>query len=533
MTGATANVLLKGLKSLKHQKNVFDCLPKDVRTIRKTPRKVDLEKIGGGSYYHFGLLNGILSHIQDIQPQNIELIVNVDGLPLFKSSRTEFWPILGLIRGQSNPFPIGIWSGTGKPSSHNEYLRPFVDEATTLQDHGFSYNGTHFGVKISGFSCDAPARSFITGTKGHTGKHACPKCKTAGIYYSKPGKTRGRETFPDLDSELRTHLSFVNRESPEFHNFTTILEELEIDMIMDIPLDYMHLVCLGVVKKLLSHWLKRGTVCHLITKENVAEISRRLVALQGSIPSEFARRPRPLEDLPRFKATEFRQFLLYTGPVILKGVLPQELYDHFMVLHVAIKLLSSSQTCFKYNTFSLKLLRHFVRESAKLYGGHFISFNVHCLIHLPADVRRFGPLDSFSCFPFENCLFKVKKLVRHSQSALVQVVKRLVESSYSSNGPFGLKRVPFFRIVPLLSHPHNDGVLLDGDEHFEEFQIVHFHYWMFSIRHPNCFAILNDDEITVITIENIVVMIIQSSLPPKMKLIFNFSSRNLYCSLAL
>jgi len=443
VTGATANVLLKGLKSLKHQKNVFDCLPKDVRTIRKTPRKVDLEKIGGGSYYHFGLLNGILSHIQDIQPQNIELIVNVDGLPLFKSSRTEFWPILGLIRGQSNPFPIGIWSGTGKPSSHNEYLRPFVDEATTLQDHGFSYNGTHFGVKISGFSCDAPARSFITGTKGHTGKHACPKCKTTGIYYSKPGKTRGRETFPDLDSELRTHLSFVNRESPEFHNFTTILEELEIDMIMDIPLDYMHLVCLGVVKKLLSHWLKRGTVCHLITKENVAEISRRLVALQGSIPSEFARRPRPLEDLPRFKATEFRQFLLYTGPVILKGVLPQELYDHFMVLHVAIKLLSSSQTCFKYNTFSLKLLRHFVRESAKLYGGHFISFNVHCLIHLPADVRRFGPLDS--------C------------------------------------------------------VLLDGDEHFEEFQIVHFHYWMFSIRHPNCFAILNDDENTVITIENIVV----------------------------
>ena len=34
-------------------------------------------------------------------------------------------------------------------------------------------------------------------------------------------------------------------------------------------------------------------------------------------PREFARGPRTTADLLRYKATEFRQFLLYTGPVVL------------------------------------------------------------------------------------------------------------------------------------------------------------------------------------------------------------------------
>ena len=57
------------------------------------------------------------------------------------------------------------------------------------------------------------------------------------------------------------------------------------------------------------------------------------------MPSEFARQPRSLQELDRWKATEFRQFLLYTGPVVLKGIVSKELFQHFLTLNVAMTIL--------------------------------------------------------------------------------------------------------------------------------------------------------------------------------------------------
>ncbi|ESP02012.1 hypothetical protein LOTGIDRAFT_111295 [Lottia gigantea] len=46
------------------------------------------------------------SHLVNIQ-------VNIDGLPLFKSSSIQFWPILGrlLLPYTAEPFVIGIYVG--------------------------------------------------------------------------------------------------------------------------------------------------------------------------------------------------------------------------------------------------------------------------------------------------------------------------------------------------------------------------------------------------------------------------------------
>ncbi len=151
------------------------------------------------------------------------------------------------------PFPIGVWLGEGKPSCPNVYLHDFVEEAKALQQSGFLDRGRTVPVTIVGFSCDAPARSFITGTKSHTAKNACPRCTTVGIYFRKPGKRGGRETFPDLNAPLRTHESFLLQSDRDYHHLRSILEELNPDMILSLPFDYMHLACLGVMKKLLSH----------------------------------------------------------------------------------------------------------------------------------------------------------------------------------------------------------------------------------------------------------------------------------------
>ena len=71
------------------------------------------------------------------------------------------------------------------------------------------------------------------------------------------------------------------------------------------------------MRKLLWAWI-RGPLERLQSKL-VTEISSRLLLLKVSFPDEFLRKPRGLDELKapvsaRWKATELRSFLLYSGP---------------------------------------------------------------------------------------------------------------------------------------------------------------------------------------------------------------------------
>ena len=117
----------------------------------------------------------------------------------------------------------------------------------------------------------------------------------------------------------------------------------------------------------------------------------------------------------------------YCIQAVLKNRLPERLYKHFLLLHVGIKLLASEKHCFLYNSYAKKLLEKFVRDCGNIYGDHFITYNVHCLVHINADVKRFGPLDKISSFPFENYLQQLKRKVRRGNQPPVQLVKRMAE----------------------------------------------------------------------------------------------------------
>ena len=73
----------------------------------------------------------------------------------------------------------------------------------------------------------------------------------------------------------------------------------------------MHLICLGVMKRMLL-FLKEGPRICRISAAQISLISQKLVAFNGVLPSDFARQPRGLHEVKRWKATEFRQFVLYS-----------------------------------------------------------------------------------------------------------------------------------------------------------------------------------------------------------------------------
>ena len=80
-------------------------------------------------------------------------------------------------------------------------------------------------------------------------------------------------------------------------------------MVKDFSLDFMHLECLKIMKKLLTEdWIKAGKT--KLNRENILRISQRMMNLSNQIPSEFQRTSRSLGEICHWKATEYRLFLL-------------------------------------------------------------------------------------------------------------------------------------------------------------------------------------------------------------------------------
>jgi len=191
----------------------------------------------------------------------------------------------------------------------------------------------------------------------------------------------------------------------------------------------MHLVCLGVVRRIL-HFLKNGPRHCRLSSTQIKLLSDELESLRGKLPSDFVRQPRSLLELERWKATELRQFLLYTGPVVLKKVVTHQVYEAFMHLSVAMSILleENSNRRNSYLMFARQLLQAFVVKSIAVFGEIFVVYNVHNLLHVVDDVEYFNcSLNHLSAFPFENHLQQLKRLVRCGQNPLAQVWKRINE----------------------------------------------------------------------------------------------------------
>lgn len=192
----------------------------------------------------------------------------------------------------------------------------------------------------------------------------------------------------------------------------------------------MHLVCLGVVKRLLKLWVagKNVDIGHKLSDEDIDRINKRIIDCSKHFPSEFNRKGRDIREFSRWKAVECRSFLLYSGIVVLKDILSEKKYKHFLLLHVAMRVLLSPTSTIEEIRYAGRCLTNFVNLFETIYGMHHLVYNVHNLIHLSDDCIHFkGPLDEFSCFPFENFLGQMKNLLRGTRKVLAQLIKRLVE----------------------------------------------------------------------------------------------------------
>ena len=466
-------------------------LPKTARALLNTARRIPLRKVEPGLYYHYGILRG-LKGLKNLPTDgaDINLYINVDGLPIFKSKGSDFWPILGKIPNHDQTFIIGVYYGARKPNDAADFLKEFIEEAICLINEGFTIQGRVYHLKIAGIIADAPARAFLLNIKGHTGFFSCTKCVIEGDYIE------NRTVYLEIDSSLRTDDSFRKMTQEEHHHGPSALCNLpHFDMIDSVPHDSMHLIYLGVMKKLICAWLKPAKRFPFKSTFFKREVSRRLIYLSPFIPCEFNRKPRPLDNVERFKATEFRQILHYLGPIIFESVLPEPYYKHFMLLHSAIRILCHPVLHTQLHAHAKKLLLSFVKNCRQLYGDQFMIYNIHSLLHITRDVQNHGPLDSFSAFPFETFLGRIKQLVRSSNRPLQQVAKRLSELNNRLINQSAATQQEG------LLYEHSLGPIIPTDHPFQQFKSWRKGHMRITRDRPNNCVFLTDN--SIIFIENL------------------------------
>ena len=145
---------------------------------------------------------------------------------------------------------------------------------------------------------------------------ACNKCTIKGHH-------DGISTvFEKINCTPYSGINFKNKLISNHHTGSTILEDLNLNLVDQVVTDYMHTALLGTMKKLLHYWISGKDKDTRFQKNAIEEFDKNLLSFNNYIPTDFARKHRSVKELDRWKATELRLFLLYTGPVILQNFLP-------------------------------------------------------------------------------------------------------------------------------------------------------------------------------------------------------------------
>lgn len=333
--------------------------------------------------------------------------LGIDGISPFNKSTKQLWPIMGSYE-QQTPFLIACFVGESKPDSQCKFLDPLVDELLYLFKNGIQVQLRMKQFRLRCFCVDSICRPLICGTRYPTSLNGCPFCRQLG---------RKIDNVVNFEARIvteRTDHSFRERHDYQFHRYNTPLERLPINMITQIPLCSLHLLDLGVGRRILHFYIKK-----CMRPKEREELDSRLKKIKEFITSDFDSKTKPIKELHFLKGHDIRRFIVYEGPTLLENLLSEDRYNHFLLLHTAYRLLSMPSAT--NIATAKKLLERFVRQYQEFFPNE-LTFNVHCLLHFPDFVLQYGEPTNFSSYKFENIYQIYKKAVKTGTNIVSQIV---------------------------------------------------------------------------------------------------------------
>jgi hypothetical protein len=177
----------------------------------------------------------------------------------------------------------------------------------------------------------------------------------------------------------------------------------------------------------------RGRLDYRLNKETQHKISRDLILMTSNCPREFIK-PKTLDELSKWDSADWNEFLLYYSPIALKSRMQQRYYVHFLYLHLAMRILmSSDDNNAEANSFILgQLLNTFVADFTTLYGSDKVDYNIHNLIHFEQIQQKLGPLKKLNGFVYENQINMFNSVLDASANGeinLEEIGEKIVDNS--------------------------------------------------------------------------------------------------------
>lgn len=422
---------------------------------------VDLLDIYDGSVFQGKYKDECKNYLEgNLDYMPIYVMLNCDGFCPYKYRTYSSWcfvlTICNLPRALRNKKDFTIlWSVVHPPQDggFDGILEELVRNLESVYN-GFFVNGLKFRVRLAMTCCDLPASRKLLGFTACNSTVACQFCKYkwprqnsddgpnrkgppqpdfSGVEFLQHGN-KSHEDLVHASALYRNCRTIGGREEISIENGfrdTPLLNLEYIDLMEIQTLDIMHLLGLGVVKKMILMICNPGMYTVdpqlLLSDSQKENLQKHLDYFNSRLPLDLYRlSPLFIFHLSNAKAAEFFT-VLPVLPVLLaligcekKVVKLFQLLSDICAVCVAKTVDFQDIEVVKNDAFS------FLSEYRDVFGVRNMTVSTHLLCHLHEQLKKFGPMSNFHLFFYErlNYLFSHTPTSNRLTSKEMEMTKR-------------------------------------------------------------------------------------------------------------
>lgn len=289
------------------------------------------------------------------------------------------------------------------------------------------------------------------------------------------GPPRTKEKIIEITQKIENGELLTRDEAKGFYGTSPLLHQHNFDFINDLPAEYMHSGCIGVVRRMIELTFNVGENRKRITKRKLCDVSmyNMLISIVQS-PHEFSRRCRNL-DLGVMKAQEHRNCILFFFFIVVECIGNSFKQEQRLWLQLAYIMRSCVLTNEEYeliNENDLKITaKSFYKNFESLYGKNNCTYSVHTIAGHIFQIRGDEPLTEKSAFKYENFYAELRNLF---QPGTISPSKQILKNCYMKRKleKHVCKRKNFFDVEKNGKENNSLIYYLDEQKKYQFFNII-------------------------------------------------------------